>query len=91
MAEDIKKRIEDLRKELNECNYQYYVQNMPTISDKEFDDKMRELQDLENANPQYFDAYSPSQRVGSDISQGFTQVKHERPMMTWLYMNKLVK
>ncbi len=82
MAEDIKKRIEDLRKELNECNYQYYVQNMPTISDKEFDDKMRELQDLENANPQYFDAYSPSQRVGSDISQGFTQVKHERPMIS---------
>lgn len=82
MADDIKTRILDLRKELDECNYQYYVLNAPTISDKEFDDKMRLLQDLETANPQFFDPYSPSQRVGSDISQGFTQVKHARPMIS---------
>ena len=82
MAEDIKSRIEQLRTELNEHNYNYYVKNMPTISDKEFDEKMRELQDLENANPEYFDETSPTQRVGSDLSQSFRQVKHERQMMS---------
>lgn len=82
MAENIKSRIEALRAELNEHNYNYYVQNMPTISDKEFDEKLRELQDLENANPQYFDESSPTQRVGSDLSQSFKQVKHEHQMMS---------
>lgn len=82
MADIFEQRILDLRNEINEYNHQYYVLNSPTISDKEFDDKLRELQELEESYPQYFDAYSPTQRVGSDLTQGFKQVKHERPMIS---------
>lgn len=82
MADIFEQRILELRKEINEYNHQYYVLNAPTISDKEFDDKLRELQDLEETYPQFFDAYSPTQRVGSDLTQGFKQVKHERPMIS---------
>lgn len=82
MADIFKQRIDDLRNELNRHNHNYYVLNAPTISDKEFDDLLRELQDLEEAHPEYYDPYSPTQRVGSDISTGFTQITHERPMMS---------
>ena len=82
MADIFEQRIIELRKEINEYNHQYYVLNAPTISDKEFDDKLRELQELEESYPQFFDAYSPTQRVGSDLTQGFKQVKHERPMIS---------
>ena len=82
MADIFEQRILELRKEINEYNHQYYVLNAPTISDKEFDDKLRELQELEETYPQFFDAYSPTQRVGSDLTQGFKQVKHERPMIS---------
>ena len=82
MADIFEQRIIELRKEINEYNHQYYVLNAPTISDKEFDDKLRELQDLEETYPQFFDAYSPTQRVGSDLTQGFKQVKHIRPMIS---------
>ncbi len=75
-------RIKYLRAELNKHNYNYYVLNTPTVSDYEFDAMLRELQELEAANPQYYDPLSPTQRVGSDISQGFVQVRHERPMMS---------
>ena len=75
-------RIMELRQQLNEHNHNYYVLNRPTISDQEFDALMRELQDLEAAYPQYADPLSPTQRVGSDISKGFVQVAHERPMMS---------
>ena len=75
-------RINELREELNRHNHNYYVLNSPTISDREFDEKMRELQELEEANPQYYDPLSPTQRVGSDISKGFEQVRHERAMMS---------
>ena len=75
-------RINFLRSEINRHNHNYYVLNAPTISDFEFDAMLRELQDLEAAYPQYFDPLSPTQRVGSDISQGFQQVRHERPMMS---------
>lgn len=75
-------RIKELRAELERHNHNYYVLNTPTISDQEFDAMMRELQDLEADNPQYFDPLSPTQRVGSDLSQGFTQVAHERPMQS---------
>lgn len=80
--ENIEARIKALRDDLNRHNYNYYVLNQPTISDQEFDAEMRELQDLEKANPQFFDPYSPTQRVGSDLSQGFKQVTHERPMQS---------
>ncbi|MDD2961984.1 MAG: NAD-dependent DNA ligase LigA [Muribaculaceae bacterium] len=82
MEQDIKKQIESLRKELDGHNYNYYVLNMPTISDFDFDAKLKELQLLEDNNPQYFDPYSPTQRVGSDINKAFKQIIHERPMMS---------
>ena len=75
-------RIKELRIELERHNHNYYVLNNPTISDQEYDAMMRELQELEADNPQYFDPLSPTQRVGSDLSQGFTQVAHERPMQS---------
>ena len=82
MTDIFKQRIDELRQELNRHNYNYYVLNSPEISDKEFDDLMQELQSLEEAHPEYYDSYSPTQRVGSDINTAFTQVAHERPMMT---------
>jgi len=78
----LKHQIDNLRKELDQHNYNYYVLNNPTISDYEFDLKMRELQDLEEANPEFFDPLSPTQRVGSDINQSFQQVKHINPMLS---------
>lgn len=75
-------RIMELRDLLNRHNHNYYVLNQPTISDQEFDSLMRELQDLEAAHPEMADPLSPTQRVGSDLSQGFKQVVHERPMMS---------
>ena len=75
-------RIMELREMLNRHNHSYYVLNQPTISDQEFDRLMRELQDLEAAHPEMADPLSPTQRVGSDLSQGFKQVLHERPMMS---------
>lgn len=75
-------RIKQLRDELNRHNHNYYVLNKPTISDQEFDRLMRELQDLEDSYPQYKDPLSPTQRVGSDLSDGFKQVEHERRMMS---------
>ena len=75
-------RILELREVLNRHNHNYYVLNAPTISDQEFDALLRELQDLEASYPQYADPLSPTQRVGSDISKGFEQVAHERPMQS---------
>ena len=79
--EDIK-RIEELRSQLHHHNYLYYVQNSPTLSDQEFDHLMRELQDLEAKHPEVYDPNSPTQRVGSDLSTGFTQVRHRYPMLS---------
>lgn len=75
-------RITALREQLNNYNYHYYVLSQPLISDFEFDKLLAELQQLENDNPQYFDPNSPTQRVGSDINQNFTQVKHQYPMLS---------
>ena len=79
---DEKARIEQLRKELHEHNYRYYVLNQPVIGDQEFDFMMHELQDLEARHPELYDANSPTQRVGSDISTEFRQVKHRYPMLS---------
>lgn len=79
---DIEAKIKQLRDELNRHNYNYYVLNQPTIGDMEFDFKMHELEDLEKAHPEFADPLSPTQRVGSDINQGFKQVLHERPMQS---------
>ena len=75
-------RIEQLRKELHEHNYRYYVLNAPAISDQEFDHLMYELQALEARHPELYDPNSPTQRVGSDLSDGFVQVAHRYPMLS---------
>ena len=75
-------RIEQLRRELHDHNYRYYVLNQPSISDYDFDMLMHELQDLEARHPELYDANSPTQRVGSDISAEFRQVKHRYPMLS---------
>ena len=79
---NIEQQILELRERLNHYNYHYYVLSQPLISDFEFDKLLAELQQLENENPQYFDPNSPTQRVGSDINQNFTQVKHQYPMLS---------
>jgi len=79
---DIKSRIESLRRELEQHNYNYYVLSSPSISDIEFDEKLRELQELETQHPEFFDSNSPTQRVGSDIASGFEQVAHVYPMLS---------
>ena len=77
-----KERILELRKELHEHNHRYYVLNAPVISDFEFDALLRELQELEAANPDMFDPASPTMRVGSDITKEFKQVTHKYPMLS---------
>jgi len=84
-----------LRKELEQANYQYYVLNAPTMSDYDFDQKLRRLQDLEALHPDMFDPNSPTQHVGSDLREargerreakgkgkGFAQVAHKYPMLS---------
>ncbi|MDE5760855.1 MAG: NAD-dependent DNA ligase LigA, partial [Bacteroides sp.] len=77
-----KEKIDQLRADLHRHNHNYYVLNAPEISDKEFDDLMRELQDLEKEHPEYQDDNSPTMRVGSDINKNFTQVAHRYPMLS---------
>lgn len=79
---DEKQRILQLRQELHEHNYKYYVLNSPSISDREFDEKMHELQQLEAVHPELHDSNSPTQRVGSDINTEFKQVAHRYPMLS---------
>ncbi|MBQ2787421.1 MAG: NAD-dependent DNA ligase LigA [Bacteroidaceae bacterium] len=75
-------RITELREMLHKHNHNYYVLNAPQISDKEFDNLMRELQELEAEHPDMYDSNSPTQRVGSDLSKGFKQVAHKYPMLS---------
>ena len=77
-----KQRIIELRQMLHEHNRRYYVLNQPSISDYDFDQLMRELQDLEARHPEMADPNSPTQRVGSDINQEFQQVEHHYPMLS---------
>ena len=78
----VKEKIDQLRADLHRHNYNYYVLNAPEISDKEFDDRMRELQELEKEHPEYQDDNSPTMRVGSDLNKNFTQVAHKYPMLS---------
>lgn len=78
----VKNRIDELRDALHQHNYNYYVLNQPEISDKEFDDMMYELQQLEKKHPEYIDENSPTMRVGSDLNKNFTQVYHKYPMLS---------
>lgn len=77
---DILQTIQTLREELNQHNYNYYVLDNPTISDLEFDTKLKKLQELEAKNPEYFDEDSPTQRVGGGITKNFNTIKHESRM-----------
>ena len=77
---DIQQQIQALRNELNGHNYNYYVLDNATISDFDFDQKLKELEKLENENPQFFDAYSPTQRVGGMVTKNFKTIAHERRM-----------
>ena len=77
---DIQNTIQKLREELNQHNYNYYVLDKPIISDFEFDLKLKQLQELENKHPEFFDENSPTQRVGGTITKNFETVKHEHRM-----------
>lgn len=76
----ILKTIEDLRVALNDHNYNYYVLDNPTISDYDFDLKLKELQDLETKYPEYFDPNSPTQRVGGMVTKNFETISHDYRM-----------
>jgi len=77
---DVHKIIQDLRDELDQHNYNYYVLDNPTISDFEFDQKLKQLQELENQHPEFFDDNSPTQRVGGTITKNFQTVVHDYRM-----------
>ncbi|CAL2084778.1 NAD-dependent DNA ligase LigA [Tenacibaculum sp. 190524A02b] len=76
----IKEKIEKLREELRQHNHNYYVLDNATISDYEFDIKLKELEKLEEANPNFFDPNSPTQRVGGDITKNFETIVHKNRM-----------
>ena len=77
-----KEQITELRTVLHKHNYNYYVKHNPEISDFEFDKLLKQLQDLEQQYPEYYDPNSPTPRVGSDLSSDFTQEVHEYPMLS---------
>ena len=79
---DIKDKISSLRQELHEYNYQYYVLDNTTISDYEFDLKLKELLDLEKNHPEYYDPSSPTLRVGGGITKEFQASIHNKPMFS---------
>jgi DNA ligase (NAD+) len=81
-TENIQQKIKQLRNELEEHNYNYYVLSNPEISDFDFDMKLKELEKLEQEHPEFQDPNSPIHRVGSDINQEFSQVKHQYPMLS---------
>ena len=80
MATDIENKIYQLRKDLRKHNYNYYVLDDATISDYDFDVLLKELQQLEDDNPQYFDTNSPTQRVGGEVTKNFDTVDHKNRM-----------
>ncbi len=80
--EAIKQRIDLLRKEIEQHNHNYYVLNKPVISDFEYDRLLKELEKLEQENPEFQDENSPSQRIGSDLKNEFVQLEHKYPMLS---------
>src|SRR5512133_2159399 len=82
LPEEVKKRINQLRQDIEQHNDNYYKLNQPVISDFEFDMLMSDLLALESKFPQFADPNSPTQRVGSDISREFQQVVHQYPMLS---------
>ena len=82
IVEKMREKIEQLRRQINEHNYRYYVLNDPLIGDYEFDALLRELQELEAAHPEFDDPNSPTRRVGSDSTNEFATVEHRYPMLS---------
>ncbi|MDO5522724.1 MAG: NAD-dependent DNA ligase LigA [Bacteroidia bacterium] len=82
LSGDAAELIENLRKQLHEHNYNYYVLSQPAISDFEFDKLMQQLVELEKQHPEFYDPNSPTMRVGSDINKNFVQVRHRFPMLS---------
>ncbi len=80
--EDIKNRINQLRTDINQHNHKYYVLSKPSISDFDYDNLLKELENLENENPEFFDENSPTQRVGDDRKEGFEKVQHKYQMLS---------
>lgn len=79
---DIKKRVEELTKILNDANYNYYVKDEPTITDQEYDKYMRELEDIELEYPDYASKNSPTKRVGGEVIEKFLKVVRDKPMLS---------
>ena len=79
---DIKKRVEELTKILNDANYNYYVKDEPTITDQEYDKYMRELEDIELEYPRYASKNSPTKRVGGEVIEKFLKVVRDKPMLS---------
>ena len=79
---DIKKRVEELTKILNDANYNYYVKDEPTITDQEYDKYMRELEDIELEYPKYASKISPTKRVGGEVIEKFLKVVRDKPMLS---------
>ena len=75
-------RIEELRRILREHEYRYYVLSSPTIDDFEYDAMMKQLEELEREYPEWDSLDSPTHRVGSDKTEGFASVRHDRPMLS---------
>ena len=75
-------RVDELRRIINAHNYRYYVLNEPSISDRDFDNLLKELEQIEKDHPELDDPLSPTHRVGSDLTTGFEQAMHIRPMLS---------
>lgn len=80
--EDIRRQIEQLRREIEEHNHRYYVEDQPIISDEQYDQLMRQLKQLEEQYPEFISPHSPTQRVGGQVQKGFTPVEHLVPMLS---------
>lgn len=77
---DEKQEIQSLRRELEQANYEYYVLDNPSMSDYDFDHKLRRLEELEAAHPELVTPDSPTQRVGGKVADGFQEVRHRIPL-----------
>lgn len=82
MSASVEKKINDLRTEINAHNYKYYVVAEPSVSDEQYDKLIKELENLEAANPHFITPDSPTQRVGKDLTKEFKPVKHKIPMLS---------
>src|SRR4030042_6924202 len=79
---EVKSRIEELRRKIEEHNYNYYILNKPVISDFEYDLLINELEALEKKYPEFSNPASPTLKVGSDIAKEFRQYEHKYPMLS---------